>query len=68
MKEFKPTRGIHQGDLVSTYLSLLAVEGLSCLLKHAMTSNEKEGINIASTDPNIITWVKFTWVKYVIMR
>jgi hypothetical protein len=52
-KEFKPTRGIHPRDPVSSYLFLLADEGLSCVLKHAMTSNEIEGIKIASMAPNI---------------
>ena len=51
--EFKPSRGIRQGDPISPYLFLLAAEGLSCLLKHAMTSGELEGIQIAGSAPTI---------------
>jgi hypothetical protein len=55
MKAFKPTHGIHQGRRVSPYLFLLMDESLSCLLKHAMTSNEMEGFKILGRLQMLIT-------------
>jgi hypothetical protein len=33
LEEFKPTKGIWQGDPISPYLFLLAADGLFCMLK-----------------------------------
>ena len=52
-EEFKPSRGIRQGDPISPYLLLLAAEGLSCLLKHAMREETITGIQITPTMPSI---------------
>jgi hypothetical protein len=52
-KQFKPSRGIRQGDPISPYLFLLAAEGLSCLLKHAMTTGSLAGIQVAATAPKL---------------
>ena len=39
-----PTRGIRQGDLLSSYLFLLCVEGLSSMLRKATESNQVHGL------------------------
>jgi hypothetical protein len=51
LEEFKPSRGIRQGDPISPYLFLLAAEGLSCLLKSSDQSSQLGGIKVATTAP-----------------
>jgi hypothetical protein len=52
-EEFRPTRGIRQGDPISPYLFLLAAEGLSCLLKNHDQSSALNGVQVASTAPAV---------------
>jgi hypothetical protein len=52
-EEFKPSRGVRQGDLISPYLFLLAAESLSCLLNDAMRSGDLGGIHVAATAPRV---------------
>ena len=48
---FMPSRGIRQGDPISSYLFLLAAEGLSCLLNSRIQSSVLSGIKVASSAP-----------------
>jgi hypothetical protein len=52
-EEFRPSRGIRQGDPISPYLFLLAAEGLSCLLKSSDRSSTLSGLRVASTAPAV---------------
>lgn len=45
---FTPTRGIQQGDPISSYLFLLCAEALSVLLSKAKTEGKIKGIKVAS--------------------
>lgn len=47
LENFKPSRGIHQGDPISPYLFLLAAEGLLCILKTRDQSSHLGGIQVA---------------------
>lgn len=51
--DFKPSRGIRQGDPISPYLFLLAAEGLSCLLRSRGNSENLSGIIVAPTAPPV---------------
>jgi hypothetical protein len=53
LEEFKPSRGLRQGDPISPYLCLLAAEGLSCLLKLRSESSNLQGIVVAPTAPAV---------------
>jgi mannosylglycoprotein endo-beta-mannosidase len=48
-ENFKPTRGLRQVNPISPSLFLLAGEGLSCLLKQAMSSGALTGMQVANT-------------------
>ena len=51
LEGFTPSRGIRQGDPISSYLFLLAAEGLSCLLKSRIQSSILNGIIVAPSAP-----------------
>jgi hypothetical protein len=53
LRKFKPSRGVRQGDPISPYVFLLAVEGLSCLLKHHNLSSALNGLRVASSAPMV---------------
>jgi hypothetical protein len=53
MEEFRPSRGLCQGDPISSYLFLLAAEGLSGLLKKSRQSPHLQGIKVAPTAPAV---------------
>jgi hypothetical protein len=50
---FSPTRGLRQGDPISSYLFLFCVEGFSALLKEAQMANELQGVKLGAGGPHI---------------
>jgi hypothetical protein len=53
LEEFKPSRGIRQGDPISSYLFLQAAEGLSCFLKSYSPEDVIPGIKVAPNAPQV---------------
>src|SRR3954466_1410857 len=53
LEEFKPTRGIRQGDPISPFLFLLAIEGLSGLLKTKDSSSQLGGLQVSPEAPRV---------------
>jgi hypothetical protein len=53
LEEFRPSRGIRQGDPISPYLSLLAAESLSCVFKSQVHSSVLNGVKVATTAPSV---------------
>jgi hypothetical protein len=37
LEPFKPSRGLHQGDLLSSYIFLFVADGLSQILQHEVS-------------------------------
>jgi hypothetical protein len=61
---FVPSRGIRQGDPISPYLSLLAVEGISCLLNSRIQSSNFSGIRVAASNFRYLedrVWKRVQW-------
>ncbi|XP_074303516.1 uncharacterized protein LOC141637980 [Silene latifolia] len=50
---FRPQRGLHQGDLLSPYLFILCAEALSNLVRRAVERGSLTGLRISSSAPTI---------------
>lgn len=50
-----PTRGLHQGDLISLYLYLICVEGLSTLIHNTEELPRFEGLRWLGVVPLLVT-------------
>ena len=48
-----PTRAIHKGDPLSSYLFLLCSEGLNSLIEHALVGKHIEGVSLCRNGPKI---------------
>jgi hypothetical protein len=53
LESFRPSRGIRQGDPISSYLFLIAAEGLSGLLKKSRQSLHLQVIQVAPSAPAV---------------
>ncbi|KAG5631293.1 hypothetical protein H5410_003010 [Solanum commersonii] len=54
---FSPTRGIRQGDPLSPFLFILAMEGLSCMLEKAKQRQWLEGFKVGTNSTTQMTLI-----------
>ncbi|XP_074315228.1 uncharacterized protein LOC141651412 [Silene latifolia] len=52
-RDFRPSRGLRQGDPLSPYLFLLCAEALSNMMRRAVENNTIHGIRVSPTAPAI---------------
>jgi len=52
-KEFIPTRGLRQGDLMAPFLLLILVEGLAGLVRQVIEKDLYRGIAVGSNGTNV---------------
>jgi hypothetical protein len=57
--EFMLERGLRQGDPLSPFLFLLAVEGLSVLMRAVVRSNLLTGYTVGSGAPTVVSHLQF---------
>lgn len=48
-----PTRGLRQGDPLSSYLFLICIEGLTALIKYFESRSLIKGVKVARSSPSI---------------
>ena len=53
MRQYYPTRGLHQGDPLPPYLFLLCVKGLLALLRKSIKLGTLKGVTVCARGPNI---------------
>ena len=58
-KEFKPTRGLGQGDLMAPFLFMIVAQGLAGLVKQAKRKNLLSGIKVGDkkVEVNLLQFV-----------
>lgn len=52
-RQFQPTRGLCQGDPLSPFLFLLCAEGLSALLRLAISKRDLRGLKASRSGPTV---------------
>ena len=66
-ESFKPSRGLRQGDPLSSYLFLLCTEGVTALLSHAEENGKIEGVKVCREAPSI-TNLLFADDSFILMK
>ncbi|XP_068504204.1 uncharacterized mitochondrial protein AtMg01250-like [Phaseolus vulgaris] len=64
--EFKPMRGLRQGDSLASFLFIIVVEGLAGLVRQALRANFLQGMKVGRSEIEIYNYSNVVAIKAIL--